>query len=137
MLGSILPQTDDIDIFVNDWPSLFSFVLEKHAPLKDICISEWHCPLTCKDLKHLMSTWDRLKQLPPYLQEEPCRACIQKKLLPTSYWLLEVSVNGNAICFIWSLLVVDNTYLSSTFSWRPQFALSANALSDNLLQYIS
>ena len=31
---------DDKDILANKWPSLFSFIIKKHAPLKQICISE-------------------------------------------------------------------------------------------------
>ena len=40
---------------------MFSFVLEKHATLKEIHASERYCPWNGKDLKRLMSTRHRLK----------------------------------------------------------------------------
>ena len=40
---------------------MVSFVIEKHAPLKEIRVSERYCPWIDKDLKRLMSTIDRLK----------------------------------------------------------------------------
>ena len=59
--GQFFHQTDDVDILVNNWSSLFSFVIEKHAPLKEIRVSERYCPSIGKDLKSLMRTRDRLK----------------------------------------------------------------------------
>ena len=59
--GQFFHQTDDIDIPVNNLSSLFSSVIEKHAPLKEIQVSERYCPWIGKDLKRLMSTRDRLK----------------------------------------------------------------------------
>ena len=59
--GQFFHQTDDIDILVNNWSSLFSFVIEKHAPLKEIRVSERYCPWIGKDFKSLMRARDRLK----------------------------------------------------------------------------
>ena len=59
--GQFFHQTDDVDILVNNWSSLFSFVIEKHAPLMEIRVSERYCPWIGKDLKSLMRARDRLK----------------------------------------------------------------------------
>ena len=59
--GQFFHQTDDVDVLVNNSSSLFSFVIEKHAPLKEIRVSERYCPWIGKDLKSLMRTRDRLK----------------------------------------------------------------------------
>ena len=59
--GQFFHQTDDIDILVNNWSSLFSFLIEKHAPLKEIRVSERYCPWIGKDFKSLMRVRDRLK----------------------------------------------------------------------------
>ena len=59
--GQFFHQTDDVDILVNNWSSLFSFVIEKHAPLKEIRVSERYCPWIGKDVKSLMRTRDKLK----------------------------------------------------------------------------
>ena len=42
--GQFFHQTDGIDILVKNWSSLFSFVIEKHALLKEIRVSERYCP---------------------------------------------------------------------------------------------
>ena len=59
--GQFFQQTDGIDMLVNNWSSLFSFVIEKNAPLKEIHVSERNCPWISKDFKRLMRTRDRLK----------------------------------------------------------------------------
>ena len=55
-------QTDDINTLVNDWSALFSLIIEKHAPLREMRVSEKYCPWIDKDLKGLMMTRDRLKK---------------------------------------------------------------------------
>ena len=59
--GKFFKQVDSIEILVNNWSSLFSFVTEKHAPSKTIRVSERYSPSIGKDLESLMSTRDRLK----------------------------------------------------------------------------
>ena len=54
-------QTDDINTLVNDWSTLFSLIIEKHAPLKEMRVSEKYCPWIDKDPKGLMRARDRLK----------------------------------------------------------------------------
>ena len=55
-------HTDDINTLVNDWSALFSLIIEKHAPLREMCVSEKYYPWIDKDLKGLMMTRDRLKK---------------------------------------------------------------------------
>ena len=55
-------QTDDINKLVDDWSILFALIIEKHAPLREMRLSEKYCPWINKDLKSLMQTRDRLKK---------------------------------------------------------------------------
>ena len=55
-------QTDDINTLVNAWSALFSSIIGKHAPLREMRVSEKYCPWIDKDLKGLMITRDRLKK---------------------------------------------------------------------------
>ena len=56
--GQFFQQIDHTGMLVNNWSSLFSFVIEKNAPLKEISVSEIYCLWICKDLKRPR---DRLK----------------------------------------------------------------------------
>ena len=38
-----LNETDDVDILVAHWSSLFSSIIDNHAPLKSIRVSERYC----------------------------------------------------------------------------------------------
>ena len=49
----MLLETDDIDVLVNDWSNLFSIIIDKHAPLIEMRVSEKYCPWINKDLKNL------------------------------------------------------------------------------------
>ena len=40
----MLTGTDDIDVLVSNWSNLFSLIIEKHAPMTAMCVSEKHCP---------------------------------------------------------------------------------------------
>ena len=58
----MLTATDNIDILVNLWSNLFSAIIEKHAPMTEMRVSETYCPGIDKDLKKLMQTRDKLKK---------------------------------------------------------------------------
>ena len=58
----MLPGTDDIDVPVSNWSNLFSLIIEKHAPMTVMRVSEKYCPWIDKDLKKLMQTRDKLKK---------------------------------------------------------------------------
>ena len=58
----MLLETDDINVLVNDWSNFFSIIIDKHAPLIEMRVSETYCPSIDKDLKNLMKTRDKLKK---------------------------------------------------------------------------
>ena len=39
-------NSDDIDVVINNWTSIFSLILEKHAPMRERRVSEKFCPCT-------------------------------------------------------------------------------------------
>ena len=59
----ILAETDDIDELVNHWTSIKSLIINSHAPISEIRVSEKYCPWIGKDLKDLMRTRDKLESL--------------------------------------------------------------------------
>ena len=58
----MLSETDDIDVLVSSWSNLFSLIIEKHAPITVMRVSEKYYPWIDKDLKRLMQTRDKLKR---------------------------------------------------------------------------
>ena len=58
----VLGHSDDINVLVNNWSSIFSAIIEKHAPLRQIRVSERYCPWVNANLKGLIQTRDRLKK---------------------------------------------------------------------------
>ena len=56
-----LSQTDDINILVRNWSSLFSLVIEKHAPVQTMRVSDKYCPWVNADLRELIKSRDKLK----------------------------------------------------------------------------
>ena len=55
-------ETDNINALVNHWSSLFSLIIDKHAPITEMRVSEKYCPWIDKDLRALMQTRDKLKK---------------------------------------------------------------------------
>ena len=41
----IASQCIEIDLIVQDWSNAFSSIVEKHAPMKTIRVSEMYCPI--------------------------------------------------------------------------------------------
>ena len=58
----MLSETDDINCLVNDWSNLFSLMIDKHAPITDMRVSEKYCPWIDSDLRDLMQTRDKLRK---------------------------------------------------------------------------
>ena len=56
-----LGQTDDINILVRNWSSLFSSVIEKHAHVQTMRVSDKYCPWVNADLMALIKSRDKLK----------------------------------------------------------------------------
>ena len=40
----VLGHSDDINVLVKNWSSMLSTIIEKHAPLRQIRVSERYCP---------------------------------------------------------------------------------------------
>ena len=58
----IITRTDDIDVLVSNYSNLFSLMIEKHAPMTVMRVSEKYGLWIDKDLKKLMHTSDKLKK---------------------------------------------------------------------------
>eukprot|EP00112_Aurelia_sp_Birch-Aquarium-sp1_P026252 Seg92.2 transcript_id=Seg92.2/GoldUCD/mRNA.D3Y31 product="hypothetical protein" protein_id=Seg92.2/GoldUCD/D3Y31 len=58
----MLTETDDVDVLGNNWSNLFSLIIEKHAPITEMRVSEKYCPWIDHDLRKLMQTRDGLKK---------------------------------------------------------------------------
>ena len=58
----IVSNGDDINLIVEQWTTMFSLILEKHAPLRNRRVSEKFSPWLTKDLKQMSATRDRLKK---------------------------------------------------------------------------
>ena len=58
----VLCPSDDINVLANNWSSIFSAIIEKHAPLRQIRVSEMYCPWVNASLKGLIRTRDMLKK---------------------------------------------------------------------------
>ena len=42
---SVATHTDDVDILVKNWSALFSMIIDNHAPIKQMRVSEKYRPL--------------------------------------------------------------------------------------------
>ena len=49
-------------MLVDDWSKHFSMIIDKHAPINSMRVSEKYCPWINKDLKGLMKKRDKLKK---------------------------------------------------------------------------
>ena len=58
----VLGTSDDVNKLVERFSTLFSLMIERHAPLRQIRVSEKYCPWINADLKSLIRTRDRLKR---------------------------------------------------------------------------
>ena len=56
-----MPETDNADILVEEWTKRFNYVIEKHAPMRKIRVSNKHCAWIKSILKTLMKQRDKLK----------------------------------------------------------------------------
>ena len=58
----MLIETDDTNCLVNNWSNLFSLMIDKHAPITEMRVSEKYCPWIDRDLRDLMQTRDKLRK---------------------------------------------------------------------------
>ena len=59
----LFQMSNNVNTLANDWSALFSSLIEKHAPLREMRVSEKYCPWIDKHLKGLMINRDRLKKV--------------------------------------------------------------------------
>ena len=59
----IVTKTDNVNYSVHEWTNLLSIIIEKHAPLSRIRVSEKCSPWINEELKTSMRTRDRLKKV--------------------------------------------------------------------------
>ena len=58
----ITSQLNDVDLVVQHWSNILSYIIEKHAPIKTIRVSEKYCPWINNDLKGMIRSRDKLKK---------------------------------------------------------------------------
>ena len=58
----IVSHTVDVNIIVEQWTTMFSLVLEKHAPLRNRRVSERFCPWLTKEFKLMCASRDKLRK---------------------------------------------------------------------------
>ena len=57
-----LNETDDVNVLVTQWSTLFSWIIDKEAPTKTLHVFERYCPWVNEDLKKLIRGRDKLKK---------------------------------------------------------------------------
>ena len=55
-------ETDDVNVLVTQWSTLFSLIIDKHASIKTLRVSEKYCPWVNVGLKQLIRSRDKLKK---------------------------------------------------------------------------
>ena len=58
----VIGSSNYVNLLVQNWSNLFSLFIDKHAPFRDIRVSEKYCPWINSKLKNLMILRDRLKK---------------------------------------------------------------------------
>ena len=61
-LEGALGETDDVNVLVQKWSTLFSLIIDRHTPLKSSKVSEKYCSWINKDLRCLTRSRGRLKK---------------------------------------------------------------------------
>ena len=71
-------RTDDTNTMVNDWSPLFSAVIEKHAPIREMRVSDKNSPWVNSELKYLMKSSDKLKKVAVKHKSQAMMSCYKK-----------------------------------------------------------
>ena len=58
----VLSKSNDINVMNREWSSVFSAIIEKHAPLREMRVSDTNSPWITNELKSLMKSRDGLKK---------------------------------------------------------------------------
>ena len=59
---NVVSKSSDINVIIREWSSVFSAIIEKHAPIREIRVSDKNSPWITNELKSLMKSRDRLKK---------------------------------------------------------------------------
>ena len=71
-------RTDDTNTMVNDWSSVFSAVIEKHAPSREMRVSDKNSSWVNSELKYLMKSRDTLKNAAVKHKSPAMMSCYKK-----------------------------------------------------------
>ena len=71
-------RTDDTNTMVNDWSSMFFAVIEKHAPIREMRVSDKNSPWVNSELKYLMKSRDKLKKAAVKHKSPAMMSCYKK-----------------------------------------------------------
>ena len=74
----IVHNTDDINTMVREWSSIFSAIIEKDAPIRQIRISDKNSPWVNNQLKSLMKSRDKLKKDAVKHKSQTMMGCYKK-----------------------------------------------------------
>ena len=61
-LTTVVKNLSDANDMIREWSSLFSAIIEKHAPVREMRLSDRNSPWITSELKSLMISRDRLKK---------------------------------------------------------------------------
>ena len=83
-------RTDDTNTMVSDWSSAFSALIEKHAPIREMRVSDKNFSLVNCELKSLIKSRDKLKKAaikhkPPAMMR--CYKKARNKVNSLNVWL--------------------------------------------------
>ena len=59
---TVVSNFSDTNDMIKEWPSLFSAIIEKHAPMREMRVLDRNSPWITSELKSLMTSRDRLKK---------------------------------------------------------------------------
>ena len=76
---TVLNNFSDTNDMIRECSSLFSAIVEKHAPMKDMRVSDWNSPWITNKLNSLMISKDRLKKA-AVKHKSPTMICSYKAL---------------------------------------------------------
>ena len=86
--NQVVNKTDNVGVMIKEWTSLLSAVMEKHAPIREVRVSDRNCTWINRELKLLMKSGDKLKKQPLSINLRLLWISIEKfriKLIPLMF----------------------------------------------------
>ena len=74
----LVNRTDETNKIVNDWSSMFSAVIEKHAPIIAMRVSDTNSSWVNSELKYLMKSRDKRKKAAVMQKSSAMMSCYKK-----------------------------------------------------------